>query len=37
MKDGELNKLRAIAGVKVPELKEIAQDVRDYVNLSTKR
>ena len=37
MKDGELNKMRAIAGVKIPELKEVAQDVRDFVNLSTKR
>ena len=37
MKDGELNKMRAIAGVKIPPLKEVAQDVRDFVNLSTKR
>ena len=37
MKDDELNKMRAIAGVKIPPLKEVAQDVRDFVNLSTKR
>ena len=29
--------MRAIAGVKIPKLKEVAQDVRDFVNLSTKR
>jgi len=37
MKDGELNKMRAIAGVNVKPIEEMAQDVRDFVNLSTKR
>ena len=37
MKDDELNKLRTIAGVDIPESKNIAQDVRDFVNLSTNR
>jgi hypothetical protein len=36
MKDGELNKMRSIAGIKEKSLGEHAQDVRDFVNLSTK-
>jgi len=37
LKDGELNKMRAIAGIKEKPIEEIAQDVRDFVNLSGKR
>jgi len=37
MKDGELNKMRAIAGVTIKPVKDMAQDVRDFVNLNTKR
>jgi len=37
LKDGELNKMRAIAGIKEKSLGETAQDVRDFVNLSGKR
>ena len=36
-KDGELNKMRNIAGIKEKSLGEHAQDVKDFVNLSTKR
>ena len=34
MKDGELNKMRAIAGLKEKAIHEPAQDVKDFVNLS---
>ena len=34
MKDGELNKMRSIAGLKEKRIEEVAQDVRDFVNLS---
>ena len=34
MKDGELNKMRNIAGLKEKSLGEHAQDVKDFVNLS---
>ena len=37
MKDDELNKMRTVAGVDIPESKNVAQDVRDFVNLSTNR
>jgi hypothetical protein len=37
MKDGELNRMRNIAGIKEKPIEEVAQDVRDFVNLSTKR
>lgn len=34
MKDGELNKMRNIAGLKERQIEEPAQDVKDFVNLS---
>jgi len=34
MKDGELNKMRNIAGLKEKKIEEAAQDVKDFVNLS---
>ena len=34
MKDGELNKMRNIAGLKEKRIEEVAQDVKDFVNLS---
>jgi hypothetical protein len=34
VKDGELNKMRAIAGLKEKTINEPAQDVKDFVNLS---
>jgi len=37
LKDSELNKMRNIAGIKEKSLGEHAQDVKDFVNLSTKR
>lgn len=37
MKDGELNKMRAIAGLDEKRIHEPAQDVKDFVNLSTNR
>jgi len=37
MKDGELNRMRNIAGLKEKRIEEVAQDVRDFVNLSGKR